>query len=183
MYGYYHMYKTFNPYIYYHRSVANIDTCSAPSIFGRARFFSVSPSQEGERGERRTYALSGAKHGGHHPSSSGARIGVVCVVRYCVAAKLEWRSYDNKVPGPKARFQRLVDGIKDLELVNMICRKCWPHMHGTCIYTEETNHDSLVYDNQVSVPFCKPWSQAICYSKILLLLIYLRAFVPSYLRS
>ena len=131
-----YIYMTFNPYIYYHRSVANIDTCSAPSIFGRARFFSVSPSQEGERGERRTYALSGAKHGGHHPSSSGARIGVVCVVRYCVAAKLEWRSYDNKVPGPKARFQRLVDGLKGSwtrkhDLPKMLTTHAWyMYIHG-----------------------------------------------------
>ena len=54
---------------YDHWSVASIDTCSAPNILGRACFFRMAPSwpiQDGERGERVTNTLSGAKHGGHH---------------------------------------------------------------------------------------------------------------------
>ena len=55
----------------YNWSVANIDTCSAPNKhFGPRVFFSVwrvvRLPQDGERGERLTDTLSGAKHGGHH---------------------------------------------------------------------------------------------------------------------
>ena len=72
--------ETISPYIvdfrsadelpYDHRSVANVDTIYAPNILGRACFFSlwrpVRPSQDGERGERLTNTLFGAKDGGRH---------------------------------------------------------------------------------------------------------------------
>ena len=68
--------ETISPYIvdfrsadelpYDHRSVANVDTIYAPNILGRACFFSlwrlVRPSQDGERGERLTNTLFGAKN-------------------------------------------------------------------------------------------------------------------------
>ena len=47
---------------YEHRSVANIDTRSAPNILGRA---CMAPSVDGARAGPLANALFGAKHGGH----------------------------------------------------------------------------------------------------------------------
>ena len=104
-------------YAYDHRSVANIDTRYAPNILGRACFFPVwglvRPSQDGER---LTNTLSGAKDGGRYRQE---RALVLTSLRRTMRRRaLATLSYDNMVPGPKARFQRLVDGL--LTRKNMI---------------------------------------------------------------
>ena len=69
----------------------------------------VRPSQDGKRGERLANTLFGAKDGGRHRQGRAlALTSLRRTMRRCALATL---SYDNMVPGPKARFQRLVDGL------------------------------------------------------------------------
>ena len=67
----------------------------------------VRPSQDGKRGERLANTLFGAKDGGRHRQGRAlALTSLRRTMRRCALATL---SYDNMVPGPKARFRRLVD--------------------------------------------------------------------------
>ena len=69
----------------------------------------VRPSQDGERGERLTNTLFGAKDGGRHRQE---RALVLTSLRRTMRRRaLATLSYDNMGPGPKARFQRLVNGL------------------------------------------------------------------------
>ena len=58
---------------YDHRSVANIDTRSAPNKQGRACVFRMAPSLDGERARQLANTLLGAKDGGHHHRSAHRR--------------------------------------------------------------------------------------------------------------
>ena len=69
----------------------------------------MAPTQDGERAERLTNTLFGAKDGGRHRQGRAlALTSLRRTMRRCALATL---SYDNMAPGPKARFQRLVDGL------------------------------------------------------------------------
>ncbi len=69
----------------------------------------VRPSQDGECGERLTNMPFGAKYGGRHRQERALVLtSLRFTIRRCALATL---SYDNMAPGPKARFQRLVDGL------------------------------------------------------------------------
>ena len=60
----------------------------------------MAPSQEGERAERLTNTLLGAKDGGrHHQERTSASTSLRCTRRRCALTTL---SYDNMVPGPKS---------------------------------------------------------------------------------
>ena len=67
------------PYIVDFRSAggyhtfSNTDMRFAPNILGRACFFRMAPSVDGERAERLTITLLGAKDGGHHHRSAHRR--------------------------------------------------------------------------------------------------------------
>ena len=95
----------------YHWSVANIDTCSAPNKhFGPRVFFSVwrvvRLPQDGERGERLTDTLSGAKHGGHHHQERA--LALTSLRRQILRCSRTRRSYDATVPGPKPCFNEFI---------------------------------------------------------------------------
>ena len=69
----------------------------------------MAPSQDGERAERLNSTLFGAKDGGRHRQERALVLtSLRFTIRRCALATL---SYDNMAPGPKARFQRLVDGL------------------------------------------------------------------------
>jgi len=51
---------------YDHRSVANTDTRFEPNKQGRACFFRMAPSLDGERARQLAITLLGAKDGGRH---------------------------------------------------------------------------------------------------------------------
>ena len=69
----------------------------------------VGPSQDGECGEQLTNVPFGAKYGGRHRQERALVLtSLRFTIRRCALATL---SYDNMAPGPKARFQRLVDGL------------------------------------------------------------------------
>ena len=69
----------------------------------------VRPSQDGERGKRLTNTPFGAQDGGRHRQERAlALTSLRPTIRLHALATL---SYDNMIPGPKARFQRLVDGL------------------------------------------------------------------------
>ena len=69
----------------------------------------IRPRQDGERAERLTNTLFGAKDGGRHRQE---RALVLTSLRRTMRRRaLATLSYDNMGPGPKARFQRLVNGL------------------------------------------------------------------------
>ena len=76
---------------YDHRSVANTDTNFAPNILGRGCFisFPMAPSLDGERAERLTYTLFGAKDGGrHHQERASALTSLRRQIRCCALATI-----------------------------------------------------------------------------------------------
>ena len=93
----------------YHWSVANIDTCSAPNKhFGPRVFFSVwrvvRLPQDGERGERLTDTLSGAKHGGHHHQERALVLTSLCRTKLSIKVP-----HPNEIQNPdRARFDTKV---------------------------------------------------------------------------
>ena len=74
---------------YDHRSVANTDTRGTPTILGRGCFYiSLWRPVRGERAERLTKTLLGAKHGGQH--RQGVRIGVDECASYDTTLRLSY---------------------------------------------------------------------------------------------
>ena len=70
-----------------------------PDFGSRVFYFPMAPSQGGERAERLTNTLFGAKAGGQHCQERALGLtSLRCTRRRCALATL---SYDNMVPGPK----------------------------------------------------------------------------------
>ena len=84
----------------------------------------MAPSQDGERGERLTNTLFGAKDGGRHRQERASELtSLHRTMRRCALATL---NYDNLVRGPKACLNGLIDRqlASETELLDQVpyCR-------------------------------------------------------------